>query len=133
MRTIEHWISGRTTSGAPLGTSPVWNPATGAQQAEVVLGSPADVDEAVRTAVAAAREWGEASLSKRAKVLFAFRELVAAHVDELAALVTAEHGKVLSDARGEVERGLEVVEFACGIPHLMKGEFSENVSSDVDS
>jgi malonate-semialdehyde dehydrogenase (acetylating)/methylmalonate-semialdehyde dehydrogenase len=132
MRTIEHWISGRTTAGAPLGTAPVWNPATGARQAEVVLGSPADVDEAVRTAVAAAREWAEASLSKRAKVLFAFRELVAAHVDELAALVTAEHGKVLSDARGEVERGLEVVEFACGIPHLLKGGYSGQASTGVD-
>jgi malonate-semialdehyde dehydrogenase (acetylating)/methylmalonate-semialdehyde dehydrogenase len=132
MRTIEHWISGRTTSGSPLGRAPVWDPATGVQQAEVVLGSPDDVDAAVRAATEAAREWGEASLSRRAKVLFAFRELVAAHVDELAALVTAEHGKVLSDARGEVERGLEVVEFACGIPHLLKGAYSDQASGGVD-
>jgi malonate-semialdehyde dehydrogenase (acetylating)/methylmalonate-semialdehyde dehydrogenase len=132
MRTVEHWISGRTTSGTRLGTAPVWDPATGVQQAEVVLGSAADVDEAVRTAAEAALEWGEASLSRRAKVLFAFRELVAARVDELAALVTAEHGKVLSDARGEVERGLEVVEFACGIPHLLKGAYSDQASGGVD-
>ncbi len=132
MRTVEHWISGRTTSGAPLGTAPVWNPATGVQQAEVVLGSPTDVDEAVRSAGAAFLDWSEASLSRRAKVLFAFRELVASHVDELAALVTAEHGKVLTDARGEVERGLEVVEFACGIPHLLKGAYTDQASGGVD-
>jgi malonate-semialdehyde dehydrogenase (acetylating) / methylmalonate-semialdehyde dehydrogenase len=132
MRTIEHWISGRTSSGSSLGRAPVWDPATGVQQAEVVLGSTDDVDAAVRAATEAAREWGEASLSRRAKVLFAFRELVAAHVDELAALVTAEHGKVLSDARGEVERGLEVVEFACGIPHLLKGAYSDQASGGVD-
>ena len=132
MRTIEHWIRGRVTPGDPSGTAPVWDPATGIQQAEVVLGSPADVDEAVRTAAEAFREWSEASLSRRAKVLFAFRELVAARVDELAALVTAEHGKVLSDARGEVERGLEVVEFACGIPHLLKGAYSDQASAGVD-
>src|SRR5688500_3296366 len=91
MRTIEHWISGRSSRGEPLGTAPVWNPATGDQQAEVLLGSPADVDAAVRTATEAAVEWAETSLSRRAKVLFAFRELVADRVDELAALVTAEH------------------------------------------
>jgi malonate-semialdehyde dehydrogenase (acetylating)/methylmalonate-semialdehyde dehydrogenase len=132
MRTIEHWISGRSSRGEPLGTAPVWNPATGDQQAEVLLGSPADVDAAVRTATEAAVEWAETSLSRRAKVLFAFRELVADRVDELAALVTAEHGKVLTDARGEVERGLEVVEFACGIPHLLKGAYSDQASGGVD-
>jgi malonate-semialdehyde dehydrogenase (acetylating) / methylmalonate-semialdehyde dehydrogenase len=132
MRTVEHWISGRTTAGSSLGRGPVWDPATGTQQAEVVLGSPADVDAAVLAATDAAREWGEASLSRRAKVLFAFRELVAGHVDDLARLVTAEHGKVLSDARGEVERGLEVVEFACGIPHLLKGAYSDQASGGVD-
>ena len=132
MRTIEHWISGRSSRGEPLGAAPVWNPAAGEQQAEVLLGSPADVDAAVRTATEAAVEWAEASLSRRAKVLFAFRELVADRVDELAALVTAEHGKVLADARGEVERGLEVVEFACGIPHLLKGAYSDQASGGVD-
>jgi malonate-semialdehyde dehydrogenase (acetylating) / methylmalonate-semialdehyde dehydrogenase len=132
MRTLEHWIGGKPAGGSPSGTAPVWDPATGAQQAEVVLGSSADVDEAVRVASAAFEEWSRASLSKRSKVLFAFRELVAAHVGDLAALISAEHGKVLSDARGEVERGLEVVEFACGIPHLLKGSYSDQASTDVD-
>jgi malonate-semialdehyde dehydrogenase (acetylating) / methylmalonate-semialdehyde dehydrogenase len=132
MRTIEHWIGGKPTSGTPSGTAPVWDPATGSQQAEVVLGSAADVDEAVRVAAAAFGEWSQASLSRRAKVLFAFRELATARAGELAELVSAEHGKVLSDARGEVDRGLEVVEFACGIPHLLKGSFSDQASTDVD-
>jgi malonate-semialdehyde dehydrogenase (acetylating)/methylmalonate-semialdehyde dehydrogenase len=115
VKTIEHWIDGATTRGAATRTSPVWNPATGEQQAEVVLGSTADVDDAVRVATEAFESWSQASISRRAKILFAFRELVNAHVDELAELITDEHGKVLSDARGEVQRGLEVVEFACGI------------------
>jgi malonate-semialdehyde dehydrogenase (acetylating) / methylmalonate-semialdehyde dehydrogenase len=132
MRTIEHWIGGKSTSGNPSGTAPVWDPATGAQQAEVVLGSAADVAEAVRVAAAAFEEWSQASLSRRAKVLFAFRELATARAGELAELVSSEHGKVLSDARGEVDRGLEVVEFACGIPHLLKGSFSDQASTDVD-
>ena len=132
MRTIEHWIGGKPTSGTRSGTAPVWDPASGIQQAEVVLGSAADVDEAVRVAAAAFGEWSQASLSRRAKVLFAFRELATARAGELAELVSAEHGKVLSDARGEVDRGLEVVEFACGIPHLLKGSFSDQASTVVD-
>jgi malonate-semialdehyde dehydrogenase (acetylating) / methylmalonate-semialdehyde dehydrogenase len=132
MRTIEHWIGGKPTAGSPTGTAPVWDPATGDQQAEVLLGSAADVDEAVRVAAAAFQEWSQSSLSRRAKVLFAFRELATARAGELAELVSSEHGKVLSDARGEVDRGLEVVEFACGIPHLLKGSFSDQASTDVD-
>ncbi len=133
MRTIGHWIDGRATIGAEgARTAPVWNPATGEQQAEVVLASADDVRAAVASAAAAFEEWSQASLSKRSKVLFAFRELVNAHADELAAMITDEHGKVLADARGEVQRGLEVVEFACGIPHLMKGQYSDQVSTDVD-
>jgi malonate-semialdehyde dehydrogenase (acetylating)/methylmalonate-semialdehyde dehydrogenase len=132
VRTIEHWIGGKPTAGTPSGTGPVWDPATGAQQAEVVLGSAADVDEAVRVAAAAAEEWSQTSLGRRAKILFAFREVATARIDELAALVSGEHGKVLSDARGEVERGLEVVEFACGIPHLLKGSYTDQASADVD-
>jgi malonate-semialdehyde dehydrogenase (acetylating) / methylmalonate-semialdehyde dehydrogenase len=132
MRTIGHWIGGKPTTGTPGGTAPVWDPATGVQQAEVVLGSVADVEEAVEVAAAAFQEWSQASLSRRAKALFAFRELATARAGELAELVSAEHGKVLSDARGEVERGLEVVEFACGIPHLLKGSYSDQASTDVD-
>ncbi|HEV7897954.1 MAG TPA: CoA-acylating methylmalonate-semialdehyde dehydrogenase [Planosporangium sp.] len=132
MRTINHWIGGKTTAGNATRYGAVWNPATGAQQAEVVLATPDDVDEAVRAAAAAFTDWSQSSLSKRTNVLFAFRELVNAHRDELAEIISDEHGKVVSDARGEVQRGLEVVEFACGIPQLLKGDFSDQVSGGVD-
>ena len=133
MRTIEHWIDGRFTHVDGSSTSPVFNPASGQQQAQVVLGTGADVDAAVQSATRAFQEWGQSSLSRRTKVLFAFRELVNARAQELAELITDEHGKVLSDALGEVQRGLEVVEYACGIPQVLKGEFSDQVSADVDS
>jgi malonate-semialdehyde dehydrogenase (acetylating)/methylmalonate-semialdehyde dehydrogenase len=133
VRTIEHWIAGKLTSGTSDRTAPVFNPATGAAQAEVVLGSVTDVTAAIAAAKGAFWGWSETSLSKRAKILFAFRELVNAHVAELAELITDEHGKVLSDAMGEVQRGLEVVEFACGIPSLLKGDYSDQVSSGVDT
>ena len=132
MRTIEHWIDGATTAGAATRHAPVWNPATGAQQAQVVLAEPSDVDTAVAAATAAYAEWSQSSLSRRTKVLFAFRELVNARTDELAGIVSDEHGKVLSDARGEVQRGLEVIEFACGLPTLLKGDYSDQVSAGVD-
>jgi malonate-semialdehyde dehydrogenase (acetylating)/methylmalonate-semialdehyde dehydrogenase len=133
VKTIEHWIDGAATPGSASRTSPVWNPATGEQQADVVLGSVADVDAAVTVAKQAFESWSQTSLGRRAKILFAFRELVNANVDVLAELITDEHGKVLSDARGEVQRGLEVVEFACGIPHLLKGDYSDQVSSGIDT
>jgi malonate-semialdehyde dehydrogenase (acetylating)/methylmalonate-semialdehyde dehydrogenase len=132
MRTIEHWIHGKTTAGSSTRTSPVWNPATGEQQAEVVLANRSDVDDAVAAAAATFPSWAESSLSKRTKVLFSFRELVNKRIDELAGVVSDEHGKVLSDARGEVQRGLEVIEFVCGIPTLLKGEYSDQVSTGVD-
>jgi malonate-semialdehyde dehydrogenase (acetylating)/methylmalonate-semialdehyde dehydrogenase len=132
MRTIEHWVGGKSTSGSGERRGRVWNPATGEQQAEVALASRKDVDAAVRTASEAFTEWSQASLSQRTKVLFAFRELVNANVGRIAEAITDEHGKVLSDARGEVQRGLEVVEFACGIPQLLKGDFSAQVSTGVD-
>ncbi|WP_214368792.1 CoA-acylating methylmalonate-semialdehyde dehydrogenase [Pseudonocardia sp. H11422] len=132
MRTITHWIGGKPASGTSTRTSPVWNPATGAQQAEVALAGVADVDAAVRTAAAAFETWSQSSLSQRTKTLFAFRELVNARTQELAEIISDEHGKVVSDARGEVQRGLEVVEFACGIPTLLKGEYSDQVSTGVD-
>ena len=133
MRTIPHWIAGRSDTGAGGRTAPVYDPATGAPQAQVVLAEVVDVERAVAAARDAADAWGSSSLSQRTKVLFAFRELVNANLDELAQMVTSEHGKVLSDARGEVQRGLEVVEFACGIPTLLKGEYSDQVSNGVDS
>jgi malonate-semialdehyde dehydrogenase (acetylating)/methylmalonate-semialdehyde dehydrogenase len=133
VKTITHWIGGAATSGGSTRTGPVWNPATGAQQAEVLLAEPADVQHAVDVAAKAFEEWGNASLSRRSAVLFAFRQLVHARMDDLAAIVCDEHGKVLSDARGEVQRGLEVIEFACGIPQLLKGDYSDQVSTGVDS
>ena len=129
MRTVSHWIGGKPATGTSTRTSPVWNPATGEQQAEVLLASKSDVDTAVQTAAAAFESWSESSLSTRTKVLFAFRELVNARIDELAEIISDEHGKVLSDAKGEVQRGLEVIEFACGIPSLLKGEYSDQVST----
>ena len=132
MRTITHWIGGKPVAGSSDRTSPVWNPATGEQQAEVALASVDDVDSAVRTAKAAFERWGQSSLSQRTKVLFKFRELVNANIQRLAEAISDEHGKVVSDARGEVQRGLEVIEFACGIPTLLKGDFSDQVSTGVD-
>ena len=132
MSTIEHWIGGSFTSGTGSRRAAVFNPATGQQQHEVVLAETADVDAAVATAKAAFESWGQASLSKRTKTLFNFRELVNNNVKQLAELVSDEHGKVLSDAAGEVQRGLEVVEFACGIPQLLKGDYSDQASTGVD-
>jgi malonate-semialdehyde dehydrogenase (acetylating) / methylmalonate-semialdehyde dehydrogenase len=132
VKTIEHWVGGASTAGTSGRTSPVYNPATGEQQAQVALASRSDVDAAVATAKAAFESWGQSSLSQRTKVLFAFRELATKRARELAEVVSDEHGKVVSDALGEVQRGLEVVEFACGIPHLLKGEFSDQVSTGVD-
>jgi malonate-semialdehyde dehydrogenase (acetylating) / methylmalonate-semialdehyde dehydrogenase len=129
---ISHWIDGHETSGTSGRTSPVFNPATGEQTAEVELAGADDVSRAVASAKAAAQEWRNASLSKRSGVLFAFRELLHERAGELAEIVTAEHGKVLSDAAGEIARGLENVEFATGVPHLMKGGFSEQAGSGVD-
>jgi len=124
---------GTSLEGAAARTAPVFDPATGAQTAEVVLATVKDVDHAVAGAAEASGSWRDTSLTARSRILFAFRELADKHRDDLAALITAEHGKVLEDARGEVARGIEVIEFACGIPHLLKGEFSEDVSTGVDA
>jgi malonate-semialdehyde dehydrogenase (acetylating) / methylmalonate-semialdehyde dehydrogenase len=132
VRTIEHWIGGKQTAGTSTRHAPVWNPATGEQQAQVLLANTHDVDEAVRAAAAGFERWSQSSLSARSKILFKFRELVNARIEELAEIMSDEHGKVVSDARGEVQRGLEVVEFACGIPHLLKGDYSDQVSTGVD-
>ena len=133
MRTINHWIDGSTTAGASTRVGPVYNPATGSQTAEVPFASSADVDAAVRSAKNAFETWRYSSLSQRQNIMFAFRELVAARKLDFAKLLTAEHGKTIDDALGEVQRGLEVVEFACNIAHLLKGDFSEQVSSGVDT
>ena len=133
MRTIPHWIAGSETTGASTRYAPVYNPATGAQQAQVALAEPADVDAAVQAAKKAFDGWRDASLTRRARVMFAMRELIERHLDELSEMIADEHGKVFSDAKGEVTRGMEVVEYACGIPTLLKGEYSEQVSTDVDA
>jgi malonate-semialdehyde dehydrogenase (acetylating) / methylmalonate-semialdehyde dehydrogenase len=129
---ITHWIDGRPHDGNSGRSAPVYNPATGQVTAEVDLASAAEVDSAVASATVAARQWRHASLSRRAAILFAFRELLHSRTPDLAAIITAEHGKVLSDAEGEIARGLENVEFAAGVPNLLKGGFSEQAASGVD-
>src|SRR5580693_9122667 len=128
-----HWIGGKPWTGQAAQRGDIYNPATGQVSGTVDYAGAAEVDAAVGAAAAALPGWRETSLVKRAGVMFAFRELVRARQSDLAALITAEHGKVRSDAAGEVARGLEVVDFACGIPHLLKGGFSENVSTGVDA
>ena len=129
---VDHWVGGLLFAGESTRTAPIYDPARGVVQREVRLASSADVDAAVRAARAAFPDWAGASWNKRQQVLFAFREILNARRAELAAILTSEHGKVTADALGEIARGLEVVEFACGIPHLAKGEYSENVSTGVD-
>ncbi|MFZ9250631.1 MAG: CoA-acylating methylmalonate-semialdehyde dehydrogenase, partial [Candidatus Nanopelagicaceae bacterium] len=129
---ITHFINGATWSGKSDTQGDVFNPATGELTGKVDFATTAVVDEAVRAAKAAAVGWRNTSLAKRSQILFAFREIANARKEELARAITLEHGKVLSDALGEVTRGLEVVEFACGIPHLLKGSYSEGVSTGVD-
>ena len=130
---VPHYVDGTRTPGTSGRTGPVFDPATGAEDKAVVLAGQSDVDLAVASAARAAATWAESSLSQRTRILFAYRQLLHEHSRELAELVTAEHGKVLDDAEGEVRRGIEVVEFACGIPHLLKGEHSEQVSRGVDA
>src|SRR5215467_10457371 len=132
-KTITHWIDGKPHDRAAERHGDVFNPATGEVQARVAFASPSVVDEAVESAWRASQSWRSVSIAKRTKILFAFRQLVDHHQHELARLLTLEHGKVTADALGEVNRGLEVIEFACGIADLAKGEYSENVSTEVDS
>ena len=129
---ITHLVAGAPWTGTSERTSEVFNPATGEQTGVLDLASAAVVGEVVAMAQAAWQGWSDASLAKRTSVLFAFRHLLDSRKKDIAALITAEHGKVLDDALGEVTRGLEVAEFACGIEHLLKGGFSENASTNVD-
>ncbi|MCF6523753.1 CoA-acylating methylmalonate-semialdehyde dehydrogenase [Streptomyces sp. JJ36] len=132
MKTIGHWINNKPADGASGAYGPVWNPATGVQAAQVALAGVAEVDAAVAAAKEAYRTWRDVSLARRTAILFRYRALLDAHRDEIAALITAEHGKVHSDALGEVARGLEIVELACGISEKLKGELSTQVSTRVD-
>ncbi|MBD3943148.1 CoA-acylating methylmalonate-semialdehyde dehydrogenase [Microbacterium sp. NEAU-LLC] len=129
---LDHWVNGAPWAGASDRSGDVYNPALGTVQKHVRFASADDVDAVVGAASAAWAQWRDASIAKRQSVLFAFRELLNERKEELAEILTAEHGKVLSDARGEIARGMEVVEFACGVGHLTKGAYSENVSTGID-
>ncbi|HWU50792.1 MAG TPA: CoA-acylating methylmalonate-semialdehyde dehydrogenase [Asticcacaulis sp.] len=132
MRDIHHFIDGKTVAGTSGRFSDVFDPNTGQVQARVALASPAEVDDAVRRAVKAQAGWAAMNPQRRARVMFAFKALLEEHMDELAHLLSSEHGKVIADSRGDVQRGLEVVEFACGIPHLMKGDYTEGAGPGID-
>ena len=131
-RTVTHWVNNEAFAGASSKTAPITNPATGEVTGEVALADLADARAVIDSAAAAFPAWRDTSLTKRTAVLFRFRELLNERKGELAEIITAEHGKVLSDALGEISRGQEVVEFACGIPHLLKGGYTENASTKVD-
>jgi malonate-semialdehyde dehydrogenase (acetylating)/methylmalonate-semialdehyde dehydrogenase len=133
VETLNHFIQGKRVPGDSGRYGDVFNPATGEVAARVPLANAAELDRAVLAAAAAVPTWSAVTPLQRSRVMFRFKNLVEANIDRLAAVVTAEHGKVLSDARGSVQRGLEVVEFACGIPQLLKGEFTENVGTGIDS
>ncbi len=129
---VPHWIDGKPYVGSQDATAPIYNPATGEVVANVAVATAPEVEAAITSAAAAFAIWSQYSLAKRSAVLFRFRELLVEHTDELAEIVTREQGKVFSDAKGEVGRGLEVVEFACGIPQLLKGEYSEQAATGID-
>ena len=133
METLGHYINGMAVHGAGARMLPVFNPATGVQSRQVAVATPDEVNAAIEAAADAYPAWAATPPLRRARVMFKFKALMEAHADELAEIISAEHGKVFSDARGEVIRGIEVVEFACGIPELLKGEFTENVGTNIDS
>ena len=129
---VNHWINGSEFVSTSGRTSPVYDPALGVESKKVALANQAEIALAIKAAKDAFPEWRDTSLAKRQQIIFTFRELLNARKGELAEIITSEHGKVLSDALGEITRGQEVVEFAVGIPHLLKGDYSENVSTGVD-
>jgi malonate-semialdehyde dehydrogenase (acetylating) / methylmalonate-semialdehyde dehydrogenase len=132
MKTISHWIGGKSVDGTSGRFGPVYNPATGEQSGQVALASADEVDHAIAVAREAFATWRTTSLAARTRIMFAYRELIERHKTDIAELLTAEHGKVLADAVGEVNRGLEVAEFACGLAQLLKGDYSESASTQVD-
>lgn len=131
--TLSHWINGAATAGTSGQTGDIYNPATGERTGQVAFASEAEVGQAVAAAKAAFPDWAATPPLRRARVIFKFKELLEANIDRMAEIVTREHGKVISDAKGSISRGLEVAEFACGIPHLLKGDFTEDVGTGVDS
>ena len=132
MRDIHHFIGGAARAGASSRFGDVFDPNTGEVQAKVPLADAAEVDAAVQAAVRGQAEWGQVNPQRRARVMFEFKRLVEARMDELARLLSSEHGKVIADSRGDLQRGLEVIEFACGVPHAMKGEFTEGAGPGID-
>ena len=132
MKTIGHFIDGKSVSGATSRTKDIFNPNTGEVQAKVKMASAAELDAAVKSAAKAQKDWAQINPQKRARIMFAYKNLVEAHMDELAALLSSEHGKVLADSRGDVMRGIDVIEFACGIPHGQKGEHTYGAGPEID-
>ena len=133
MKTIEHFVAGKSFTGDSKRTSKVFNPATGEQSAEVKLASTKDVNQAVANAKKAFDDWANKPSLQRARIMFKFKELIEKNSDELTKIIVSEHGKVYEDAKGSLTRGLEVVEYACGILQMLNGVFTENVGSGVDS
>ncbi|MDP3592568.1 CoA-acylating methylmalonate-semialdehyde dehydrogenase, partial [Phenylobacterium sp.] len=132
MRDIQHFISGAAVAGVSGRFGDVFNPNTGEVQAKVALATAAEVEGAVQAALAAQPAWAATNPQRRARVMFEFKRLVEARMDELAQLLSSEHGKVVADSRGDIQRGLEVIEFACGIPHVLKGEYTEGAGPGID-
>ncbi|ESQ75016.1 CoA-acylating methylmalonate-semialdehyde dehydrogenase [Asticcacaulis sp. AC402] len=132
MRDIHHFINGRSVPGISGRFGDVYDPNTGKIQARVALACGAEIDDAVQKAVKAQASWGATNPQRRARVMFAFKALLEKHMDELAVLLSSEHGKVVADSKGDIQRGLEVVEFACGIPHLLKGDYTEGAGPGID-
>ncbi len=132
MREINHFIAGRAMAGASGRFGDIFDPNLGEVQARVALASAAELDLAVQAALQAQPAWAAVNPQRRARVMFAFKRLVEARMEELAARLSAEHGKVIADSRGDIQRGLEVIEFACGIPHALKGEYTEGAGPGID-
>jgi len=133
MNLIQHYINGKTYKGSSSRKGKVFNPATGSQESEVLLGTKSDLEHAVENAKTAFEKWSQVTPLQRARIIFKYKELIEKNYDELTKLIVSEHGKVYEDAKGSLTRGLEIVEFACGIPQMLKGEFTENVGTNIDS
>ena len=132
MREISHFIDGVSVAGTSGRYGDIFNPNTGEVQARVALATVGEVDTAVASAVRAQAAWAQVNPQRRARVMFDFKRLVEANMQELAELLSCEHGKVVADSKGDVQRGLEVIEFACGIPHALKGEYTEGAGPGID-
>src|ERR1043166_1502379 len=131
MKEFDHFIAGKHVKGASGRFGDVFNPATGEVQGKVAFASKGEVRKAVEAALKAFPEWSSVNPQRRARVMFNFKALVEKNMDELARMLSSEHGKVIADSKGDIQRGIEVIEFACGIPHLMKGEYTEGAGPSI--